>query len=213
MTHDAPNPLRAKLDALVQVSPKKGGETWSARDLWEPLGYAKWESFAKIIARAIATRRESGLDCAFHFRELVSPAGDADFRLTRLACHLVTLAGDGRKKAIASARDYFAESPAKPAPKPAKAAGKSGPAAAKAKSPAQPEAAAPVAAPESSPKSAKAEPATPPRVPGKPAVNTGSRFIPQSGGNFQGKANRKAAWNPNLAVSRGYPNSAARTGR
>ncbi len=199
------HPLRAQLDALAKVSPKKGGETWSARDLWAPLGYAKWESFTKVIARAMDARREAGLDCAFHFRELTTPAGEADFRLTRLACHLITLAGDGRRKTIAFAREYFAELPeAKPAPR---AAAKSKPKKAVA-------AAAKVAA---KPKAAPKKPAavTPPAPSAKAAVNSGSRFIPQAGDRFHGSTNesRNSRWNPNCAVSRGYHNRAASNGR
>ena len=209
MSNDASHPLRAQLDALTKISDKNGAQYWCARDLWEPLGYAKWESFAKVIARAMEARREAGRDCAFHFRELTTPAGDADFRLTRLACHLITMAGDGRKKTIAFAKAYFAETAsAKPEAKPAsRAEVKTKPK----------KAVAPVAKVAAKPKAAPQKPAavTPPAPSAKPTVKSGSRFIPQAGGRFHGSTqeSRNSRWNPNCAVSRGYHNRAASNGR
>lgn len=91
-------------------------EFWFARDLQEPLGYARWENFLTAIQRAIESCRTTGYDPDNHFRGVTKmvPLGSGaervieDFLLTRYACYLIAQNGDPRKEPIAFAQSYFA---------------------------------------------------------------------------------------------------------
>ena len=91
-------------------------EFWFARDLQEPLGYARWENFVTAIQRAIESCRTTGYEPDNHFRGVTkmvllgSGAERAieDFLLTRYACYLIAQNGDPRKEPIAFAQSYFA---------------------------------------------------------------------------------------------------------
>ena len=45
--------LQNQFDAISQRIPGEDVEFWFARDLQEPLGYARWENFQTAIKRAI----------------------------------------------------------------------------------------------------------------------------------------------------------------
>ena len=46
--------MQSHFDSLVQTLPDEvGTEFWFARDLQEPLGYARWENFMTAIHRAV----------------------------------------------------------------------------------------------------------------------------------------------------------------
>lgn len=107
--------LTAHFDALSQHLPE-GVEFWFARDLMEPLAYARWENFITAIQRAIASCQSTGYDESNHFRgvtKMVKVGSGAerpvdDFMLTRYACYLIAQNGDPRKQTIAFAQSYFA---------------------------------------------------------------------------------------------------------
>lgn len=80
------------------------------------MGYAKWERFKDVLARAKESCENAGEITANHFADagkMISLAKGAkrqvdDVMLTRYACYLVAQNGDPRKAEIAFAQNYFA---------------------------------------------------------------------------------------------------------
>jgi DNA-damage-inducible protein D len=105
--------LRKFEDARTDL---QGVECWSARDLQDILGYAKWQNFQNAIEKAKEACENAGEDCDSHFLAVtrsVSLANNAireieDIALTRYACYLVAQNGDPSKVEIAFAQTYFA---------------------------------------------------------------------------------------------------------
>ena len=108
--------MKTHFDGLSHTIPDENVEFWFARELQEPLGYAKWERFNDAIQRAIVSCKTTGTDPNNHFRgvtkmvKLGSGAERAieDYMLTRYASYLIAQNGDPRKEAIAFAQSYFA---------------------------------------------------------------------------------------------------------
>jgi DNA-damage-inducible protein D len=97
-----------------------GSEYWSARDLYEILGYTEYGKFTPAIERAKEACKNSGQKTEDHFAhagEMIKIAtGTAkeafreidNYRLSRYACYLIAQNGDPRKEEIALAQTYFA---------------------------------------------------------------------------------------------------------
>jgi DNA-damage-inducible protein D len=94
----------------------QGIECWSARELQEILGYAKWDNFLKVIIKAKAASESSGITVSDHFADVGkmvdlgsgSQREITDVALTRYACYLIAQNGDASKPEIAFAQTYFA---------------------------------------------------------------------------------------------------------
>ncbi len=116
MANAANQQMQHHLDAMAQNTAGESIEFWYARDLQEPLGYARWENFLTAIRRATEACESSGHNVEDHFRgvtKMVALGSGAerpveDFMLTRYACYLVAMNGDPRKEEIAFAQSYFA---------------------------------------------------------------------------------------------------------
>ena len=101
-------------DSIKQI--KNGIEYWSARDLSEALGYARWENFEAVIIKAKLSISNSGGSVENHFRDvtkMVEVGSRAvrpvkDFLLSRYACYIVSQNGNPSKNEIALAQSYFA---------------------------------------------------------------------------------------------------------
>lgn len=60
--------MQRQFDSIAQILPDENIEFWFARDLQNPLGYARWENFLTAINRAIESCKASGYNPSDHFR-------------------------------------------------------------------------------------------------------------------------------------------------
>lgn len=107
--------FKRALDSKVKLT-KRGIEYWEARDIQLILGYPRFAEFENVIKRAKEACRSTGSDPATWFREAPKPIASGkgrlqlkgDYQLTRFACYLVAMNGDGSKPEIGMAQVYFA---------------------------------------------------------------------------------------------------------
>lgn len=106
--------LFQQFEAIANVY--EGVECWSAREICELLGYAKWERFENVLFKAKEACENAGETVVYHFPRVgkkINLAKGAqreidDYMLTRYACYLIAQNGDPRKAQIAFAQNYFA---------------------------------------------------------------------------------------------------------
>jgi DNA-damage-inducible protein D len=61
--------MQSQFDQLVQLHPEESGlKFWFARDLKDPLGYARWENFLTAIQRAIESCKTTDYEMGHQFR-------------------------------------------------------------------------------------------------------------------------------------------------
>lgn len=96
---------------------ENGIEFWTARSLFPLLGYATWQAFDEVVARAARAALNSGQIVDDHFSQLTKIAeigsnnnkrAIKDWKLDRYACYLIAQNGDSKIPQIALAQTYFA---------------------------------------------------------------------------------------------------------
>lgn len=87
MANEVIQRMQHHLDAMTQGVPGENIEFWYARDLQEPLGYARWENFMTAIRRAMEACESTGYSVDDHFRGVTKmvPLGSGAERLATIA--------------------------------------------------------------------------------------------------------------------------------
>lgn len=60
--------LKNQFDGLIHGTTEENIEFWFAREIQQPLGYARWENFVKVVRRGIESCKTAGCESEDHFR-------------------------------------------------------------------------------------------------------------------------------------------------
>ncbi|MEI7503490.1 MAG: DNA damage-inducible protein D [Paludibacter sp.] len=109
---------KATTNIFEQIKRKDadGNEFWSARDLSKVLDYADYRNFKTVIAKAIESCKNSGIEPQNHIVEandmvLVGSGAERQvdsYKLSRYACYLILQNADPGKTVVAEGQTYFA---------------------------------------------------------------------------------------------------------
>jgi DNA-damage-inducible protein D len=104
--------LPAQTSFLFEEQAKEnGGRYWDAWTLMMTLGYESYDSFKRVILKAISSCAKLGIETheAFTPETLIEDGKTRHtYRLTRFACFLITLHADDGKRQVSAAKVYFA---------------------------------------------------------------------------------------------------------
>ncbi|WP_110186050.1 BRO family protein [Pokkaliibacter plantistimulans] len=84
---------------------------WYARDFMFMLGYSSYETFRKVLNKAMTTCLTLDIDTSDNFQQThrtLDGKEVKDFKLSRFACYLVAMNGDNKKEKVAQAQAFFA---------------------------------------------------------------------------------------------------------
>lgn len=86
--------MQSEFDSLARIHPDAVDVVfWFARDLQEPLGYARWENFLSAIQRAVESCRTTGYEADHHFRgvtKLITHGKGGGSERSRISCSHAT---------------------------------------------------------------------------------------------------------------------------
>lgn len=113
MTSPQP-PRRISPFEAIRRTDDEGEAYWIARELMPLLGYQKWQDFHETIERAMEDCRKSDRSVDENFTQARKVSGkrgppQLDYRLSRYACHLITMAARTQDAVAAHARTYFSD--------------------------------------------------------------------------------------------------------
>jgi DNA-damage-inducible protein D len=84
---------------------------YSARKLMEWLGYSSFQSFRKVINKAMTTCGTLNVPYELNFKHqsiIIDGKTVEDIHLSKFACYLIAMNGDSKKPKVAIAQAYFA---------------------------------------------------------------------------------------------------------
>lgn len=90
---------------------ENGFTYWSGLKLMECLGYANWNTFNKVISKAMTTCNTLNIPLIGNFEQIqtiIDGKNTVDFKLSRFACYLVAMNGNVGMPQVAKAQAYFA---------------------------------------------------------------------------------------------------------
>ena len=106
--------LKSPFEQLKEVD-AEGKEWWNSRKLARVMGYGKYWTFERVMAKAQAWVTQKGYHLGEHFTEFVEMAelGNGGVRevtsvkLSRAACMAIAMNADQRKEMVKVAQEYF----------------------------------------------------------------------------------------------------------
>ncbi len=102
--------INGSYESFEDYAKNNGGPFWLASDLMALLGYKDFNSFKKVINKAIGVCSILDISIEDNFQQIKSEEGKnkvVNYRLTRFACYLTSMNADVRKPQVAAAQTYF----------------------------------------------------------------------------------------------------------